>query len=193
MTTFLRRTVLPAALLLLVLTILTGVLYPLSVTAVAQVAFPAQANGSLLEVGGRSVGSTLIGQVFDEPAYLWGRPSAAGSDGYDGMASAGSQLGPTSQDLVDRVAAQVEAWRSAYGDAPIPVDLVTTSASGLDANISPAGAAYQVPRIAAARGIPDAEVQAVIDRHTEGAMLGFLGQPRVNVLLVNLDLDGLLR
>ena len=192
MTTFLRRTLLPAILLLLTMTLLTGVAYPIVVTVVAQAAFPSQANGSLITVDGRTVGSTLIGQAFDDPKYLWGRLSAAGADGYDGMASAGSQLGPTSRDLVDRVTQQVQDWQATYGDAPIPVDLVTTSASGLDAYISPEGADYQVARIATARGISEDDVRAAIGRHTEGAFLGFLGKPRVNVLLVNLDLDGLL-
>jgi K+-transporting ATPase ATPase C chain len=183
----------PAVVVLLALTVLTGVAYPAAVTAVAQVAFPGQANGSVLVAAdGRAVGSTLLGQLFDDPRYFWGRPSAAG-DGYDGMASAGSNLGPTSAALVERVGAEVDRLRAAHGDRPIPVDLVTASASGLDPDISPEAAAYQVARVADARGIPVADVEAAIARHTEGRLLGFLGQPRVHVLQVNLDLDGLLR
>jgi len=192
MTTFLRRQLLPAALLLLVLTLMTGVIYPLAITAIAQVAFPSQANGSLIVADGNVVGSTLIGQAFSDPKYLWGRLSAAGQDGYDADASAGSNLGPTNEALIDRVNDSVAAFQAANGDAPIPVDLVTTSASGLDAHISPEGAEYQVARVANARGLQPDDVRAVIARHTEGRLLGFLGEPRVNVLLVNLDLDGLL-
>lgn len=193
MRTFLRRQVLPGAALLLAITVLTGVVYPLAVTAVAQVAFPRQAGGSLLVVDGRTVGSTLIGQAFSEPTYFWGRLSAAGADGYDANASAGSNLGPTNQALIDRISTQVDQLRAANGDAPIPVDLVTTSASGLDAYISPAAADYQVPRVATARGVAPEGVRAIVERHTEGRWLGFLGEPRVNVLELNLDLDGLLR
>ncbi|HYO41743.1 MAG TPA: potassium-transporting ATPase subunit KdpC [Candidatus Limnocylindrales bacterium] len=193
MTSFLSSQLRPAVAVLLALTLVTGVAYPAAVTAVAQVVFPAQANGSLVVTAdGRVVGSALIGQLFGDPRYLWGRPSAAG-DGYDGMASAGSNLGPTSAALVDRVTAEVDRLRAAHGDAPVPVDLVTASASGLDPDISPDAAAYQAARLAEARGIPVADVEAAIARHTEGPLLGFLGQPRVRVLAVNLDLDGLLR
>ncbi|MFN8520609.1 MAG: potassium-transporting ATPase subunit KdpC [Chloroflexota bacterium] len=186
-----RQHIRPALGALVVLTLLTGVLYPAIVTAVAQVAFPSQANGSFITVDGRTVGSSLIGQAFEDPRHLWGRPSAAGA-GYDGMASTGSNLGPTSQALVDRIAAEVDRLRAANGDAPIPVDLVTASASGLDPHISPEAAEYQVARIAVARGIGEDEVRAAIARHTEAPMLAFLGQSTVNVLEVNLDLDGLL-
>jgi K+-transporting ATPase ATPase C chain len=189
MSSFVHGQLRPAIGALLVLTLLTGVAYPLVVTVIAGVAFPSQANGSLLVVDGRAVGSVLIGQSFSDDRYLWGRLSAAG-DGYDGDASSGSNLGPTSQTLIDRVAADVARYQAVHGDAPIPVDLITTSGSGLDPHISPAAAAYQVGRIAAARGIDPAMIQAVVDRHTEGATLGFIGAPRVNVLLVNLDLDG---
>lgn len=189
MSSFIGGQLRPAIGALLVLTLLTGVAYPLVVTVIAGIAFPSQANGSLLAVDGRAVGSVLIGQSFTDDRYLWGRLSAAG-DGYDGDASSGSNLGPTSQTLIDRVAADVARYQAIHGDAPIPVDLITTSASGLDPHISPAAAAYQVGRIAAARGIDPAMVQAAIDRHTESATLGFIGAPRVNVLLVNLDLDG---
>jgi K+-transporting ATPase ATPase C chain len=193
MTTFLRRQLYPAVVLLALLTLLTGLAYPAVMTALAQVAFPNQANGSLIVVNGQTVGSSLIGQAFEDPKYFWGRLSAAGADGYDANASAGSNLGPTSQTLIDRVTAQVDALRAANGDAPIPVDLVTTSASGLDTDISPAGADYQVARVATARNLSEAEVRAAIGRHTEGPLLGFLGQNRVHVLELNLDLDGVLR
>jgi potassium-transporting ATPase KdpC subunit len=193
MTTFLRHRLWPAIALLLAMTIVTGFLYPLVVTAVAQVAFPHQANGSfIVTADGRTIGSSLIGQAFSDPKYFWSRPSAAGADGYDGTASAGANLGPTNQKLLDAVSAQVDALRAANGDKPIPVDLVTTSASGLDPDISPAAAEYQVARVAKARAISEDDVRAAVSRHTEQPLLGFLGQPRVNVLLLNLDLDGLL-
>ncbi len=198
MTTFLRQRLWPAIALLIALTIVTGFLYPLAVTAVAQVAFPHQANGSFIQTAdGRTIGSSLIGQAFDQPQYFSGRPSAAGATdanpaGYDANASAGSNLGPTNQKLIDRITAAVDALRAANGDRPIPVDLVTTSASGLDPDVSPAGADYQVARVAKARGMSEADVRAAVARHTEQPFLGFLGQPRVNVLLLNLDLDGLL-
>jgi len=199
MTSFIRNRLWPAVALLLALTLITGFVYPLFVTAVAQVAFPSQANGSYVVTGdGRTIGSSLIGQAFSQPVYFWGRPSAAGATdenplGYDGMSSAGSNLGPTSEDLLDRVAASVDALRAEHGDAPIPVELVTTSASGLDPHISPEAAAYQVARVADARGSSEDDVRAAVERHTEQPVLGFLGKPRVNVLLVNLDMDGLLQ
>lgn len=192
MTHFLRHQLYPAIALLALLTLLTGAAYPAAITAVAQVAFPHQANGSLIVVHGQTVGSSLIGQAFADPSYFWGRLSAAGADGYDANASGGSNLGPTSKALIDRVASQVDALRAANGDAPIPVDLVTTSASGLDPDISPAGAEYQVARVARARNLAEADVRAAIARHTEGPLFGFLGQPRVHVLELNLDLDGAL-
>ncbi|HEY6057643.1 MAG TPA: potassium-transporting ATPase subunit KdpC [Candidatus Limnocylindrales bacterium] len=199
MTAFLRHRVWPAFALLLALTVVTGVIYPAVVTAVAQIAFPSQANGSFVTTAdGRMIGSSLIGQCFSEDRYFWGRPSAAGATddnpcGYDGMSSAGSNLGPTSRELVDRIAADVDRLRAANGGGPVPVDLVTTSASGLDPDISPAAADYQVARVAEARGMSADDVRAAVARHTEQPMLGFLGQPRVNVLLLNLDLDGLLQ
>jgi K+-transporting ATPase ATPase C chain len=198
MYTFLRHQLLPAFALLVALSVLTGVAYPAAVTAIAQVAFHTQANGSMIVVDGKTVGSTLIGQAFSDPKYLWGRPSAAGVTdaspaGYDANASAGSNLGPTNQDLIDRVTAAVDQLRAANGNDPVPVDLVTTSGSGLDPEISPTAAEYQVARIAAARGIGEADVRAAIARHTEQPLFGLLGQARVNVLLVNLDLDGRLR
>ena len=193
MTRFLRRYIWPAFAILLAMTFITGVAYPAVVTAVAQVAFPSQANGSMIVVDGTTVGSSLIGQSFSEPQYFWGRPSAAGKDGYDGTASAGSNLGPTNQALIDRISAEVDRLRAANSGGPVPVDLVTTSASGLDPDISPAAAEYQVARVAAARSMGEADVRAAVARHTEGQLLGFLGEPRVNVLLLNLDLDGVLR
>jgi potassium-transporting ATPase KdpC subunit len=192
MRAFWRSHLRPALAVLVALTAITGLAYPAVVTAVAQVVFPAQANGSLVAADGRAVGSALIGQQFSDPRFLWGRPSAAGQ-GYDGMASAGSNLGPTSAVLLERVRAEVDRQRAANGDAPVPVELVTASASGLDPQIGPEAAEYQVARIAAARGVDASTVRAAIARHTDGPLLGFIGQPRVNVLLVNLDLDGLLR
>jgi K+-transporting ATPase ATPase C chain len=193
MITFLSRVLRPAIVLLVALTVITGAAYPALVTAVAQVVFPSQANGSMIVVDGKTVGSSLIGQAFSDPKYFWGRLSAAGQTGYDASGSAGSNLGPTSQALIDRITADVDRVRAANGGGPVPVDLVTTSASGLDPDISPAAATYQVARVAAARGMTVADVQAAVDRHTQQPLLGFLGEPRVNVLLLNLDLDGLLR
>jgi K+-transporting ATPase ATPase C chain len=192
MRSFLRTQLWPAVSVLLALTIVTGIVYPAIVTAVAQVVFPSQANGSQVTADGKTVGSTLIGQTFDDPKYLWGRPSAAGA-GYDPTVSGGSNLGPTSQALIDAITARVDALRAANGDAPIPVELVTASASGLDPDISPAAAEYQVARVAKARGMSEDAVRAVVARRTSQAVLGFLGEPTVNVLQVNLDLDGLLR
>ena len=193
MRTFLRQQLWPAIAILVALTVVTGIVYPAAVTVVAQVAFKSQANGSFITTAdGRTIGSSLIGQAFVDPKYFTGRLSAAGTDGYDANSSAGSNLGPTNQNLIDRVTKQVDAMRAANGDVPIPVDLVTTSASGLDPDISPAAAQYQVARVAKARGMTEADVQAAVARHTDGALLGFIGQQRVNVLLLNLDLDGLL-
>jgi potassium-transporting ATPase KdpC subunit len=197
MTTFLRHRLFPAIALLIALTVITGVIYPVVVTAVAQVAFPHQANGSFIVVDGKTVGSSLIGQCFDQPQYFWGRPSAAGANdqnpcGYDGTSSAGTNLGPTSQALIDAIGKRVDAMRSANGGGPVPVDLVTTSASGLDPDISPAAAEYQVSRVATARGLTPDAVRAAVSRHTQQPILGFLGEPVVHVLELNLDLDGLL-
>jgi potassium-transporting ATPase KdpC subunit len=180
----------PAVLMLLAMTVLTGVVYPVIVTAAAQVAFPSQANRSMIVVDGQTVGSSLVGQAFSDPKYFWGRPSAAGKDGYDASGSAGSNLGPTSQALIDRITADVDRLRAANGGGPVPVDLVTTSASGLDPDVSPGAAEYQVGRVASARGLSEADVRAAVARHTEGLFLGLLGESRVNVLLLNLDLDG---
>lgn len=189
--TFLR-TLLRAFMLLLALTLITGVAYPAVVTGIAQVAFPNPANGSIIVANGKVVGSSLIGQAFSDPKYFWGRPSAAGKDGYDASGSAGTNLGPTSQTLIANVTAAVDAERAANGGGPVPIDLVTSSASGLDPDISPAAAEYQVARVAQARGISVDVVRAAIARHTEGPLFGFIGEPRVHVLALNLDLDGLL-
>jgi K+-transporting ATPase ATPase C chain len=192
MNTFIRTQLRPAISILLLLTVITGFIYPAVVTAIAQVAFPNQANGSLITVDGQAVGSSLIGQTFDDPKYFWGRPSAAGK-GYDGTSSAGSNLGPTSKALIDRITASVDQMRAANGGGPVPVDLVTTSGSGLDPDISPAAAEYQVARVATARGLTVDAVRAAVARHSDGSFLGFIGEPTVHVLALNLDLDGLLK
>ena len=197
MSHFLRHVLGPAIALLVAMTVITGAAYPAVVTLIAQVAFPSQANGSFITVDGKTVGSSLIGQAFDQPKYFWGRPSDAGVTpsnpvGYDGTASAGSNLGPTSAALIANVQAQIDRLHAANGNGPIPVDLVTTSASGLDPDISPAAAEYQVARVAAARGMTVDAVRAIVARHTTQPLLGFIGEPAVNVLELNLDLDGLL-
>jgi K+-transporting ATPase ATPase C chain len=192
MRTFIKSQLWPAVAILLAFTVITGFAYPAVVTAVAQVAFPGQANGSMIVVDGQTVGSSLIGQSFDDPKYFSGRPSAAGA-GYDPTLSGGSNLASTSQALIDRISAQVDALRKANGDAPIPVDLVTASASGLDPDISPAAAEYQVARVAKARGMTEDQVRAVVARHTSQPFLGFIGAASVHVLQLNLDLDGLLK
>jgi potassium-transporting ATPase KdpC subunit len=181
-----------AARVTLVTLLLTGLAYPLMMTGLAQLLFPSRASGSLVEDGkGRTVGSELVGQGFTAPGYLWPRPSAAGEKGWDASASSGSNLGPTSAKLRARVAAEVERLRreNPAAPGPVPAELVTTSASGLDPHLSPAAARWQAPRMAAARGLAVERVQAVIDESTEGRDLGFLGEPRVNVLLLNLALD----
>ena len=179
----------PAIVSMVLFTALLGVAYPLGVTGLAQALFPAQAGGSLIRnASGEIVGSRWIGQNFKDDAYLRPRPSAAGKDGYDASGSSGSNLGPLNEDLSARIKTDAEALR-AENPAPIPVDAVTTSGSGLDPHVSPANAARQVPRIAAARKVPAAEVQAVVAANTEGSTFGLLGEPRVNVLAVNLALD----
>jgi len=175
----------------LFLTLVLGVAYPLLMTGICQVAFPHQANGSMVTAGGKTIGSELIGQNFTRPEYFQPRPSAAGNDGYDATASGGSNYGPTNQKLIDRVKAAAEKFRKENPDynGPIPADLLTASASGLDPHISPASAEVQAPRIARARGVPPLEVMRLIAQHTEQPDLGLLGEPRVNVLAVNLALD----
>ncbi|AFU46253.1 K+-transporting ATPase C [Acidovorax sp. KKS102] len=183
----------PALTLFVVLSLITGLLYPLLVTGVAQTAFPHQANGSLITQGGKTVGSELIGQSFTEPGHFWGRPSATAPMPYNAAASGGSNQGPTNPALVDAVKARIEALRAADpgNTRPVPVDLVTASASGLDPQISPAAADYQAARVAKSRGLPLAQVQALVQQHTESPWLGLLGEPRVNVLALNLALESL--
>jgi K+-transporting ATPase ATPase C chain len=181
----------PALRLLVLLTVLTGVIYPLLLTGIAQVVFPAQANGSLIEANGHPIGSRLIGQPFDDSRYFWGRPSATSPFPCNAAASSGSNLGPSSSALREAVRQRVADLRAAdpTNTAPIPVDLVTASASGLDPDISVAAARYQVPRIARFRGISEKTLYDLIDHHTAGRVLGFLGELRVNVLTLNLALD----
>jgi len=179
----------PAVVMVALFTLLLGLAYPLGITGLAQAVFPAQANGSLIrDADGTIRGSALIGQGFAQARYLHPRPSAAG-DGYDASASSGSNLGPLNTDLADRVKTSVAEQRAETGDRPIPADAVTTSASGLDPDVSPAYARLQADRVARARGVSVQEVQAVIDANTDGALLGFIGQPTVNVLLTNRALD----
>jgi K+-transporting ATPase ATPase C chain len=189
------RQVKQALLVFLVLSVLTGIVYPLAITAIAQLFFPRQANGSLIYRGGRPVASELIGQGFTRPEYFWGRPSATSPMPYNAGSSAGSNLGPTNPELVKAVSERIAALRAADpgNEAPIPVDLVTSSASGLDPHISPAAAEYQVARVARARRLDEETVRRAVARHTEGRTLGLLGEPRVNVVELNLDLDRMRR
>ncbi|MDE3137062.1 MAG: potassium-transporting ATPase subunit KdpC [Acidobacteriota bacterium] len=185
-----RKNLLIAVWFTLLMTLLYGLIYPLAVTGLAQLMFPRRANGQLIEENGKVIGSRIIGQEFSGPGYFHSRPSAAGS-GYDPLASGGSDLGPTNKTLIERVEAAVKKLRAENPTAPIPVDLVTTSASGLDPDISPAAAAFQAPRVARARGVSEEQVEALVRKHTQGRAFGFLGEPRVNVLELNLDLDRL--
>jgi K+-transporting ATPase ATPase C chain len=176
---------------LLVLTLVTGVAYPLIVTGIAQLVFPHQANGSLIRAGDKVVGSELVGQPFTDPRYFWGRPSATSPMPYNGGASSGSNQGPLNPAHKDAVEERIKALRDAGADPakPVPIDLVTASGSGLDPHISPAAAEYQAARVAKARGLPEPRVRELIAQHTEGRQLGMLGEPRVNVLMLNLALD----
>jgi potassium-transporting ATPase KdpC subunit len=181
----------PAASLLVVLTLVVGIAYPFVITGAARVAFPSQAEGSLLRDGDHVIGSRLIGQAFSDPKYFWGRPSASGPYPYNGIASGGSNLGPLNPALIDQVSARVKALREADpgNTKPVPVELVNASASGLDPEISPAAAAYQIPRVARARGLTAAQIEALVRAHQRDRLLGFLGEPRINVLELNLALD----
>ena len=187
----------PAVVVFILLTLITGVIYPLAVTGIAQVGFPSQANGSLIMQDGRAVGSKLIGQSFDDPKYFWGRLSATGTFPYNAFnaqnltASSGSNYGPLNPALVEAVQARIDALKAADPEntAPIPVDLVTASGSGLDPHISPAAAAYQVARVARARGLSEETVRQLVSQFTQGRQFGFLGEPTVNVLELNLALD----
>jgi len=184
------KNLLTAILMTIVTTILLCLIYPLLVTGLAQAIFPDQANGQLIRrTDGTIIGSRIIGQPFAGPGFFHSRPSAAGAGGYDASASSGSNLGPTSQTLIERVKAQVEDLQKENPGKPVPIDLVTTSGSGLDPHISPAAAEFQIPRVARERGITENEVSLIVRAHTEGRTFGFLGEPRVNVLELNLDLD----
>jgi K+-transporting ATPase ATPase C chain len=185
-----KRNLLIALWFTLVTTVMFGVLYPLAITGLAQVLFPSRANGQLIERGGKIVGSKIIGQNFSEAGYFRTRPSSAGT-GYDASSSGGSNLGPTNKTLTDRIKADVQKAQAENPSVPVPVDLVTASGSGLDPEISPAAAEFQVPRIARERKMPEAEVRALVQKFTQDRQFGILGEPRVNVLELNLELDRL--
>jgi K+-transporting ATPase ATPase C chain len=183
-----KKNLVIAILMTLATTVLLGVIYPLVVTGLSQVLFPAKANGQLIEANGKIIGSRIIGQAFTAPGYFHSRPSSAGN-GYDPTNSNGSQLGPTNQKLIDRVKGDVAAAQAENPGTAVPIDLVTASASGLDPEISPAAAAFQLLRVAKARGVTEEQLRQIVARHTEGRQLGFLGEPVVNVLELNLELD----
>jgi K+-transporting ATPase ATPase C chain len=184
------RNLLTAILFTIVTTILFGLIYPLAVTGIAQIIFPDKANGQLIRRSdGKIVGSRIIGQPFTGPGYFHSRPSAAGVAGYDAGASSGSNLGPASQKLIDRIKADAARIQAENPNQPVPVDLVTTSASGLDPHISPAAAEFQIPRVARERRLMESELRQIVAAHTEGRTVGFLGEPRINVLELNIDLD----
>jgi K+-transporting ATPase ATPase C chain len=187
-----KRNLLISIWMTLVTTVLLGIIYPLVVTGLAQLLYPRQANGELIrQPDGTVVGSSLLGQPFTSPGYFHSRPSAAGPAGYDPMASGGSNLGPTNKALIDRVSGSVQSLSAENTGAPVPVDLATASGSGLDPHISPASAEFQVPRVARERGMKEDEVRALVAKHTEQRQLGFLGEPRVNVLELNLELKAI--
>jgi potassium-transporting ATPase KdpC subunit len=185
-----KRNLLISIWMTLATTVLLGIVYPLVVTGLAQLLYPRQANGELIrQPDGTVIGSSLLGQPFTSPGYFHSRPSAAGPAGYDPMASGGSNLGPTNKVLIDRVSGNVQSLSAENAGAPIPVDLATASGSGLDPHISPASAEFQVPRVARERGMKEDELRALVAKHTEQRQLGFLGEPRVNVLELNLELN----
>lgn len=183
-----KKNLITAILMTIATTVLLGIAYPLIVTGLSQVMFPEKANGQLIVRNGKTIGSRIIGQAFSGPGYFHSRPSAAGA-GYDAANSAGSQFGPTNKKLIDRVTADVATAQAENPGKPVPIDMVTTSASGLDPHITPASADFQLQRVARARGISEDALRSVVGKHTEGRQFGFLGEPRVNVLELNLELD----